>query len=125
GGGETGLGAISHPDDTDQALAGRAAQPDGEVVEERECERRDQQSPKEPVTEVGAEDRVGGDPGGVVVGQAGQNSRAHDRQQSKREPALACPDASRTYAVAMAPQAPSRWHAHKATSLRREAADQV
>jgi hypothetical protein len=84
-------------------------------VEEDERRRRGQQRPEESVAEVGAEDRVGGDAGGVVVRKAGQDARPHDRQQSEREPTLARPDASRTYVVAVAGRAPGRWHAHKGT----------
>ena len=85
GGREAGLDAVAHADDADQPLAGRDPKPDGEVVEEDERGRRGQQRPKESVAEVGAEDRVGGDPGRVVVGKAGQDPGPDDRQQGERE----------------------------------------
>src|SRR5881409_1495940 len=89
-----------------------AAQPDGEVVEEDERCCRGQQRPEERVAEVGAEDRVGRDPGRVVVGKAGQDSRADDGQQSERQSVLARPETSGTYSVPVARNAPGRSHTH-------------
>jgi hypothetical protein len=54
---------------------------------ERRCGDRDR--PREPVAEVGAQDRVGGDARGVVVGKAGEHARSDygERGRQRRAPA--------------------------------------
>ena len=51
-------------------------------MEDHQCHGREQQHPQQPVAVVGAEDRVGGDAGGIVVGQARQKSRPQHREDS-------------------------------------------
>jgi hypothetical protein len=50
-------------------------------VEEHERDGGQQQHPQQLVAVVRSEDRVGGDPGRIVVGQAGEQPRTDHRQQ--------------------------------------------
>ena len=52
---------------------------------------REHQHPEEPVAVVGAQDRVGGDPRGVVVRQPREQSRPEDREHPQRAEGAAAP----------------------------------
>jgi hypothetical protein len=56
-------------------VTGAAAHSCAEFVEDNDGDGRPREHPEQPVAEVGAEDRVGGDAGRVVVGEAGENAR--------------------------------------------------
>jgi hypothetical protein len=73
-------------DEREQALLGHHAHAGTELVEDDQSERRDREHPQQAIAELGAEDRVGGDPGGVVIGEPGQHARPDDREQ-RRHPA--------------------------------------
>ena len=64
-----------------QALAGDDAQPHAQLVEDDQRRGREGEDPEQLVAVFGAEDRVGGDPGRVVVGEPGQEPRADDGEQ--------------------------------------------
>jgi hypothetical protein len=53
-------------------------------VEDDQRRGRDDQDPDQLIAVFGAEDRVGGDPGRVVVGEAGEQAGADDGEQSGR-----------------------------------------
>ncbi len=74
GGSAHAIGLAHQPGET---LAGDHAHAGPEVVEEHERDRGQQQHPQEAVAVVGTQHRVGGDPRRVVVGQPGQQTRAH------------------------------------------------
>ena len=73
-------------DQGQQALAGDDPEPHAELVEDDQRRGREGQNPEQLVAVLGAEDRVGGDPGRVVVGEAGQHARA-DHGEQRRHPA--------------------------------------
>ena len=75
--------AVALVHESHQTLAGDDAGSGGEIVEDDQGDRRQGQDPQEPVAVVGAEDRIGRDPGGVVVGQPGQQSRPEYGQQGQ------------------------------------------
>ena len=77
-----GAGAVVLADQGQQALAGDDAHPHAELVEDDQRRGRERQNPEQLVAVLGAEDRVGGDPGRVVVGEPGQDPRADDGEQS-------------------------------------------
>ena len=108
GGRSACLDAVAETNDGDQPLPGRDPEPDREVVEQNERGRRDQQRPQKPVAEVGAEDRIGRDPGGIVIGQPGQHARPDDRQQRQQQPALARPETSGARPAALTRRAGGR-----------------
>jgi hypothetical protein len=63
-----------------------------QLVEDDERHRREQQHPQQAVTEVGPQDRVGRDPGGVVVREARKETRTADRNESEEAWTPADPD---------------------------------
>jgi hypothetical protein len=70
--------AVAVADQPRQAATGDAAHPRTELVEDNERGGREQQHPEQSVAEVGAEDRIGRDPGRVVVGEAGEHAGPDD-----------------------------------------------
>ena len=79
--------AVALADEADEPLAGDDAHAGGEAVEHHQGDGGEQEHPQQLVAVLGAEHRVGGDPGRVVVGEAGEQPRAHDRHQCpEREP---------------------------------------
>ena len=79
--------AVALADQGQQALAGDDPQPHAELVEDDQRRGREGQHPEQLVAVLGAEDRVGGDPGRVVVGEAGEQAGADDRQQRRHRAA--------------------------------------
>ena len=55
--------------------------PHGELVKDDQRTGGDGEDPEQLVAVVGAEDGVGRDSGGIVVGEAGEQAGADDRQQ--------------------------------------------
>ena len=79
--------AVALADQGQQALAGDDPQPHPELVEDDQRRGRQRQHPEQLVAVLGAEDRVGRDPGRVVVGEAGQQPGPDHRQQRRQRPA--------------------------------------
>ena len=71
--------ALAHQ--ADQALAGDDAHPRGQAVEHDQRDGGEQEHPQQLVAVVGAEHRVGGDAGRVVVGEPGEQAGTDDGQQ--------------------------------------------
>src|SRR5664279_3391669 len=80
----SGAGAVPLADQSGQPLPGDHADPGAEVLEEHQRDGRDGQYPQEGVAVVGAQYRVGGDPGGVVVRQPRQQTGADHRGQPRQ-----------------------------------------
>lgn len=76
--------AIALANQGEQALAGDDAQPHPELVEDDQRRGREGEHPEQLVAVLGAEDRVGGDPGRIVVGEPRQQARADHRQQRRQ-----------------------------------------
>ena len=76
--------AVALADQCQQALAGDYAEPDAELVKDDQRRGRERQDPEQLVAVLGAEDRVGGDAGGVVVGEAGEQARPDHGEQCRR-----------------------------------------
>jgi hypothetical protein len=70
--------AVAVADQPRQPATGDAAHPRPELVEDDERDRRQEEHPEQAIAEVGTEDRIGRDPGGVVVGEAGENAGPDD-----------------------------------------------
>jgi hypothetical protein len=66
-----------------QASPGHDAKARSELVEDDERHRRKQQYPQQAVTEVGPEDGICRDPGGVVVRETRKEARTADRTESE------------------------------------------
>jgi hypothetical protein len=79
---------VALADEREQPLAGDDPQPYPELVEDDQRRGREGEDPEQLVAVLGAEDRVGGDPGRIVVGEAGQQARP-DHCQQRRQPAAA------------------------------------
>ena len=71
-------------DQAGEALPGDGSEPHRDRVVEDEHRRGDDEHPDQRVAVVGAEDRVGRDAGGVVVGEAGEDARARARRGTPR-----------------------------------------
>ena len=71
------------PDQGQQPFAGDDAEPHPDLVEDDQRRGRERQHPEQLVAVAGAEDRVGGDPGRVVVGEAGEDAGTDHRQQRR------------------------------------------
>ena len=79
---------VALADQRKQALAGDDPHPDRQLVKDDERDGRERQHPQQLVSVVRAELRVGRDPGGIVVGETGEDARADDREQhDQRAPA--------------------------------------
>ena len=78
-----GAPAVALADQGQQPLAGDDPQPHPELVEDDQRRGRERQDPEQLVAVLGAEDRVGGDPGRVVVGEAGEQPGPDHRQQRR------------------------------------------
>ena len=70
-------------DQRQQPLAGDDPEPHPDLVEDDQRRGREGEDPEQLVAVAGAEDRVGGDPGRVVVGEAGEDAGADHRQQRR------------------------------------------
>src|SRR5206468_5053392 len=75
-------------DQGEQSLAGDDPQPHPELVEDDQRRGREGEDPEQLVAVLGAEDRVGGDPGRVVIGETGQQARP-DHGEQRRQAAAA------------------------------------
>ena len=67
---------VAGANERDEAGSGDDSEASAELVEDHECCDRDQQHPQQLVAVTGPRDRVRRDPGGVVVGEAGEEARA-------------------------------------------------
>ena len=67
---------VAGANERDETGSGDHSEASAELVEDHECCDRDQQHPQELVAVTGPRDRVRRDPGGVVVGEAGEEARA-------------------------------------------------
>ncbi len=75
-------------DQRQQPLAGDDPQPHAQLVEDDQRHGGECEDPEQLVAVFGAEDRVGGDPGGIVVGESGEKPGADDgKQGGGRSPA--------------------------------------
>jgi hypothetical protein len=76
-------GSVAH--EREQALLRDAAHPRPElVVDDQRCG-RECKDPEEPVAVLGAQDRVGGDPGGIVVREPSEQARP-EHGEERRDP---------------------------------------
>ena len=73
--------AVALADQAGQAVAGREAEASAGLLGDHQRELRDEQDPEQVIAELGAGDRVGGDPTGVVVGEARDDPGTDDREQ--------------------------------------------
>jgi hypothetical protein len=84
----SGPRAVVLADEGEQALAGDDAQPHPELVEDDQRRGREGEDPEQLVAVLGAEDRVGRDPGRIIVGEASQQPGS-DHCEQRRQAAAA------------------------------------
>src|SRR5205085_11161436 len=81
--------AVAPTDQRREAATGDDAHPRAKLVEHDQRDGREKQDPQEPVTEVGAQNRIGRDPSRIVVGKTREDARPDDRgERDEAGPAM-------------------------------------
>ena len=83
--------AVACSDNGDEAFAAADRKADGQQMTENKPRCGDQDAPQELVAEIGAQDRVGRDARGIVVGKAGEHARSDYGGQDRQACGSAAP----------------------------------
>jgi hypothetical protein len=88
--------AVACSDNGDEAFAAADRKADGQQVKENKQRCGDHDDPQELVAEIGAQDRVGRDARGIVVGKSGEHARSDYGDQGRQARAPAAPVVRKT-----------------------------
>ena len=80
------------PDDAGKALAGGCTDAHGHQMELDQQQGRGRYDPEQSVAEVGTENGIGGDAGGIVIGKAGQQTGSENRHECRNRTDPGAPD---------------------------------